>query len=203
MSISSFCTNQGGGLAGNYLLGTFSLEVRDLASSAYWNIGNIVVGSFAHTPTVIEHRRGTDNSLDGTFVMGKDYVINFTADEVTAWNIAMMLNETPMTMSASGTGSIIIKLEGKKSFREYAVRLIHNFSAGDTDMYIEIPRASIMSEWSLEFNRDNFGGFTGQIRALKCSNHGLTDFGDYGRVVFYRVQTGTTNISGGETWEWE
>lgn len=167
-----------------------------------WWVGNIQVGSFSYVPTILEHRRGVDNSLDGVFTMGKDYTVTFTADELTGFNLAMVLSENTVLVGDGQGSNIYIPLRGAKTFNEYGVKLIHVFPDNETKLIVEFWRAAIMQEFTLDFSRDSFAAFQGTIRALYCDapmggGHSGT-YGNYGRITLTRVTSGTANKGEGD-----
>jgi hypothetical protein len=150
----------------NYTIGSFELFATP-AGGVEFSLGNIDSGDFTFTPNVLEHRKGTTNSLDAIFAIGKDYTINITADEVTARNLGFFLNEDPVTVAEG----CLVPLTGSRCTITYGVRLFHEFPCEDKTFEIFIPRASVLGEFTLSFSREGFASFTGVIRALDCSSH--------------------------------
>ena len=159
----------------NYTAGTFTLYVTP-EGEAEQNIGNINTGGFQFTPNMLEHRRGIDNSLDFIMLLGKDFFINFTADEITIGNMAIALNETPVP-TASGCK---IPLTGDRCVKEYGARLVHNYPCQEKTMTITIWRAAILSDWTLAFDAGAFASYANQIRALYCGSAHPTE--PYGKM---------------------
>lgn len=175
MSVSldpALCTEEANS---NYTAGTFTLYVTP-EGEAEQNIGNINSGGFQFTPNILDHRRGIDNSLDFRMLLGVDYMINFTADEITVGNLAIALNETPVP-TASGCK---IPLTGNRCVREYGARLVHNWPCAEKTMTIYIWRASILADWTLSFESGNFASYANTITALYCGSQHPTE--PYGRV---------------------
>lgn len=156
----------------NYTLGTFDLFLQP-EGGAEFLVGNISAGSFDFEPTIVEHRRGKDNSLDFIVASGKDYTISFTGDEITAKNLAALLNETAVTVD----GECKVPLIGERCTVEYGARLVHEFPCQDKTLEITFWRAIILAPFSLEFGTE-FASFTGTVRALSCeSAHPAEPFG--------------------------
>ncbi|MDX1388212.1 MAG: hypothetical protein R3344_03430 [Acidobacteriota bacterium] len=162
----------------NYTAGTFQLFLREEGASAEFDVGNIDTGGFQFTPTVLEHRKGTNNSLDSIIRTGSDYTINFTAHEITARNLAAMLNESFVEVA----GECQVKLTGSRCVPTYGVRLLHDFPCEDKSMEIIFWRAAILVDFTLAFTRDSWAELPGAIRALDCSSQHATE--PYGRVTF-------------------
>lgn len=154
----------------NYTIGTFELFIRPAGGSEV-DIGNIQTGGFQVTPNIVEHRRGIDNSLDAIFKIGTDYLINFTADEITIANLGVMLNET-LVSTAAGCKA---PLTGSRCVEEYGVRLEHVFAGecpGDVLKVLSIIfwRAVILSDFTLNFDATTNAAFDSVIRALTCES---------------------------------
>lgn len=163
----------------NYTFGTFDLYIQPEGGTEFL-VGNISAGSFAFTPQLVEHRAGKTNSLDALFAIGKDYTINFTGDEITARNLAALLNEDAVTVA----GTCEIPLTGERCTREYGARLVHEFPCQDKSVEITFWRAVILADFSLEFGTE-FASFTGAIRSLICETaHPMQP---YGKIVFSEV----------------
>jgi hypothetical protein len=154
----------------NYTLGTFELLITP-EGGVEFSLGNIASGNFTFTPNVIEHRRGIDNSRDAIFALGKDYTINITADEITARNLSVFLNEDLVTV-AEGCK---VPLVGERCTREYGVRLIHDFPCQDKTLTVVMWRAVILGEFVMEFSTDGFASFTGAVQALSCESFHPTE----------------------------
>ncbi len=159
----------------NYTIATFALYVTP-SGEAEFNVGNIQTGGFQHTPNVFEHRRGIDNSLDMILRIGVDYMINFTADEITTANLAMMLNETPVPTA----GGCRIPLTGDRCVTEYGARLVHVFPCATKTLTIDIWRAVILGDFTLTFDPADVASFPGVIRALYCGSIHPSE--PYGRI---------------------
>jgi hypothetical protein len=157
----------------NYTIGTFELFVT-LEGGTVIAIGNIATGNFTFTPNIVEHRRGIDNSLDAIFAIGKDYTINVTADEVTARNLSIFLNEDFVNVAAGCK----VPFTGSRCTREYGIELVHDFPCQTKTLTIVFYRAVILGEFALEFTADGFATFTGAVRSLDCSSlHPSDPFG--------------------------
>jgi hypothetical protein len=150
----------------NYTIGTFRLRVREEGAVSDFDVGNITTGNFEYTPNVVEHRRGIDNSLDALFRIGTDYTINFTGDEVTAENLAMLLNETMVNVA----GGCQIPLTGSRCVKEFGVELTHDFPCQERSLVVTFWRAAILAAFTLNFEAGGNAAFTGAIRALDCSS---------------------------------
>lgn len=160
----------------NYTAGTFELLITP-EGGVEFSLGNIASGNFTFTPNILEHRRGIDNSLDKRIALGKDYFINITADEITARNFAVFLNEDFFTV-AEGCK---VPLTGDRCVREYGVRLIHDFPCLDKTLTIVMWRASILGEFVTEFSGDGWASFTGSVQALSCASAHPTE--PYGYIL--------------------
>lgn len=159
----------------NYTLGTFDLFLQAEGGTEFL-VGNISAGSFDFTPTLVEHRTGKTNSLDAIFSSGKDYTIAFTGDELTARNLAALLNEDFFTV-AEGCE---IPLTGERCTRQYGVRLVHEFPCQDKSLEITFWRAALLADFSLNFGTE-FASFTGSARALSCESAHPTQ--PYGKIL--------------------
>lgn len=149
----------------NYTIGTFRLYVRPEGGDEI-EIGNIQTGSFEFAVNTVEHRRGTDNSLDAIFAIGKDYIINFTADEITSGNLSVLLNEDYVTVS----GGCQVPFTGDRCVREYGVRLVHQFPCAEKTLTIIFWRAIILSPFTLSFDAGANANFGGIVRAMNCES---------------------------------
>jgi hypothetical protein len=164
----------------SFTVGTFDLYIQ-AAGGTEQLVGNITTGSFQYTPNVFEHRDGKTNSLDAILALGRDYIINFTTDAITARNIAVLLNED----TANAVDGCRIPLTGARCVRSYGARLVHTFSdcSGATCLLqIEFWRSAILSEFNLNFEAETPAVMTGTIRSLKCSSIHPTE--PYGRITF-------------------
>ncbi len=157
----------------NYTIGTFQLFAQSEGGSEF-NMGNIQTGSFQFTPNIVEHRRGIDNSLDALFKIGSDYIINATGDELTAQNIATLLNEDTITVA----GGCKIPLQGDRCLRTYGIRLFHQFPCADKTLEVIFWRAAILADVTFNFDSGANASFPFQIRALSCESiHPAEAFG--------------------------
>lgn len=157
-------------------LGTFRLFIQAEGGSEQ-EVGNIETGSFQYTPNIFEHRRGLDNSLDAQIALGRDYTINFTTDAITVRNLAVLLNE-PTVNDVDGCQ---IPLRGSRCVEQYGVRLLHFYPCGEKTLEIEFWRAAILSEFTLNFERENPATIQGIIKALNCESAHPTE--PYGRIT--------------------
>jgi hypothetical protein len=177
MADPALCTET---LEASITLGTFDLYVQ-ASGGAEQLVGNISTGSFQYTPQILEHRDGKTNSLDAILVTGRDYIINFTTDSITARNLAILLNED----TVNAVDGCRIPLSGARCVRTYGARLVHAFNdcAGtECLLQIEFWRAAILSEFTLNFEPDAPATVQGIIKALKCSSNNPSE--PYGRVTF-------------------
>jgi hypothetical protein len=158
-------------------LGTFRLYVQS-ENGVEQEVGNIVTGGFQHTPNVIQHRRGIDNSIDAQFVTGRDYIVNFTTDRISAFVMKTLLNEDAVNVD----GGCEIPLQGSRCVREYGMRLLHFFPCGDEYAEITFWRASILGDFTLNFEREEFATVQGTITALACESAHPNQI--YGKVFF-------------------
>lgn len=167
-----------------FTIGTFDLYVQP-ANASEQLIGNIDTGGFQFTPNTLEHRDGKTNSLDALFVLGKDYFINFTTDTINAYNLATLLNEDTINV-AEGCK---IPFTGSRCVRSYGARLLHFFPCGTRTLEIVFHRAAILSEFTLNFERETPATMAGIIRSLKCESANPNDpFG-------YAILSGTCPAS--------
>ncbi len=157
-------------------LGTFRLFITRPGGSEQ-EIGNIETGGFQYTPNIFEHRRGLDNSLDAQIALGRDYAINFTTDSISTYNLSVLLNEE----TVNGVDECIIPLTGSRCVINYGVRLLHFFPCGDKTLEIEFWRASILSEFEMNFERENPATIQGVIKSLNCESQHPTE--PYGRIT--------------------
>lgn len=158
----------------NYTIGTFDLYVLPEGGVTETLIGNITTGGFQFTPTIVEHRRGKDNSLDALFRIGSDYIINFTADEITIANLAIMLNEDTVSVA----GGCQIPFTGGRCLPSYYVRLEHDFPCQDKSLNVVFWRAQILNDFTLGFDPGTPSSFPGVIRSLSCESiHAANPFG--------------------------
>jgi hypothetical protein len=160
----------------NYFFGTFSLFLQP-SGGAEFDVGNIDAGGFLHTPNILEHRRGTDNSLDAVFVLGRDYTINFTADEITSINLATLLNE----IQANIAGGCKIPLTGGRCVTTYGARLLAAFPCGTKTIEITFWRAFVLGEFELAFTREGFAQLPGTIRSAACDTSHPAE--PYGQII--------------------
>ena len=162
----------------NYTIGTFALRVRESGAAQDFSVGNITTGSFQFTPNILEHRRGVDNELDALFRIGSDYIINATADEITARNMAMVLNESYVTVG----GGCEIPLQGERCVRTYGVELVHDFPCEAKTLTIFFWRAQILADTPFNFDTGANASFPIVIRALACDTAHPTQ--RFGKLVF-------------------
>lgn len=177
MSNPALCTES---LEANITIGTFDLYIQAAGGSEQL-VGNITTGSFQYTPNVLEHRDGKTNSLDAIFALGRDYIINFTTDDISARNLSVLLNES----TVNAVDGCRIPLRGARCVDSYGVRLVHTFndcSGAECLLQIEFWRAAILSEFTLNFEPEAPATVSGIIRALKCTSNNPTE--PYGRVTF-------------------
>jgi hypothetical protein len=160
-------------------LGTFRLFIQ-AAGGTEQEVGNIETGSFQYTPNILEHRRGIDNSLDALFALGRDYIINFTTDAITAQNLAALLNEDPVNT----IDGCKIPLTGNRCVRAYGARLLHLFPCeSEGTLEVIFWRAAILSEFTLNFEREAVATVQGVIKALNCASAHPTE--PYGTVTLF------------------
>lgn len=148
----------------NYSVNTFDLYLQDPGGDEFL-VGNITTGDFTFTPAILEHRLGKTGSLDAIIATSKDYAINFTGDELTSRNFAVLLNETQLTVA----GGCEIPLIGDRCVLYYGVRLVHEFPCATKYMEITFWRAAILSEFTLNFSTE-WATFSGSAKALSCAS---------------------------------
>lgn len=159
----------------NIKTGTFRLFLQE-ENGVEFEVGDIQEGDFTFTPQTIEHRRGLDNSLDGIFSIGKDYIINFTTHSLTTKNIAVLLNE-PTVNTVDGCK---VPFTGGTCVLTYGARMLIPFQCNDKLIEITMWRAQILSEFTMSFTREDFASVTGSIKALDCSSvHPNEPFGQW------------------------
>jgi len=158
----------------NQTIGTFALSVRQAGAASAFDVGNITTGGFQVTPQIVESRSGVDGSLLTLFRTGTDYTINFTANTITAQNIAMFLNED----FDSVAGGCEVPLTGSRCVTEYGVLLSHDFPCASKTLNIEFWRAAILIDTTLAFDPGTPTNFPGVFRALSCASaHPTRPFG--------------------------
>lgn len=160
----------------NYTFGTGELFIQPTGGIEF-SLGNIENVQFVYTPNLLEHRRGIDNSLDAIFAVGKDYTLNFQADEITSRNLGVLLNED--TVQAGGDCEV--PFTGDRCTRTYGVRFVHEMPCEEKTVAITFWRAVILAELTLEFTREGFATFGTSIRSLFCGSAHPTN--PYGKLA--------------------
>lgn len=158
----------------NYTIGTFDLYVQPSGATSETLVGNIQTGGFQFTPTIVEHRRGKDNSLDALFKIGSDYIINGTLDELNPFNLAMILNEDYVTVG----GGCRINLTGGRCVKTYYARLEHTFPCKTKALSVVFWRAQILADTTVTFDPATPSNFPVVVKSLSCeSQHPTNPFG--------------------------
>jgi hypothetical protein len=163
----------------NYSVNTFDLYLTP-PGEAEFLVGNISTGDFTFTPAILEHRLGKTGSLDAIIATSKDYTINFTGDELTSRNYAVLLNEDQVSVE----GGCEIPFTGERCVRFYGVRLVHEFPCATKYMEITFWRAAILNEFTTTFGAE-WLTFNGSARALSCESAHPTQ--PYGKWFFQQV----------------
>jgi len=164
------CTEE---VSPSYTIGTFRLFVQKEGATGETEIGDIQTGGFQFTPTVVEHRRGIDNSLDWLLKNGSDYIINATGDELTVFNVQTLLNEDTVPVS----GGCRIPFTGGRCVPSYYVRLEHDFPCLAKSINVVFWRAQILADTTITFDRTTPSSFPIVIRSLHCGTHPSNPFG--------------------------
>lgn len=162
-----------------YTAGTFDLFMTPEGGDEF-DVGTISTGAFNQEIELLEHRRGKDNALDFIIKLSTDYIVDFTADQLTARNIGMLLNEDPVTVGADCE----IPLRADRCVKHYGMRLVHDFPCADRSLEIWFWLAMIAEPFTVPFEPGAWSTLPGRIRSLFCPEHPTQPFG---KLVFSGV----------------
>jgi hypothetical protein len=141
------------------------------------SVGNVQVLAFNFRPNVVEHRKGKTGGLDALLPLTEDFELVVTVDEMNPFNWATALGVDVIETQ----GGCIVPFKRTECNRVYGIQFVHTFPCGDRTLTIDIWRALIVAEVSVEFG-ETPASFQLTIRATECeSSH---PDAPYGQMTF-------------------
>lgn len=172
----------------NYTIGKGKIYIAewvgDTPPSEYTDLGNAPVVDIEHTVEKLAHysSQASFKTKDKTVVLSKDYVVNFTLDEISAYNLQIFLQ-------ATRSGNTFYALQSAEV--EYALKFVADNPVGANRTY-EFWKMTLMPAGSLSLIGEEW-------MQLAYTGEGLADIANHAASPYYNVTFSTTTTTSSST----